>query len=252
MNQLDTIFQLKRAQVAEDKKTQSIDFFIENFNQKRNSGNFFSTLDGNRRNFKIIAETKKGSPSAGIIKEQYEPLSIAQSYEEKGYGNISVLTESEYFYGANSDLTKIASNTNLKVLRKDFIFDEWQIYESKYIGADCILLIAEYLSEAQISAFIKLAKSLDIDVLLEFHEEQELNKVLNQELDHIGINNRNLKTLQTDHMHALKLYNKYRNDFQRFSIIAESGLSNSKDLEIYQNEGINKFLIGEGILKGLL
>ena len=88
-----------------------------------------------------------------------------------------------YFYGVNSDLTKIASNTNLKVLRKDFIFDEWQIYESKYIGADCILLIAEYLSEAQISAFIKLAKSLDLDVLLEFHEEQELIRCLNQELD---------------------------------------------------------------------
>ena len=252
MNQLETIFQLKRAQVAEAKKIQSIDFFIANFNQKRNSGNFFSTLDGNRSNFKIIAETKKGSPSAGIIKEQYDPLSIAQSYEEKGYENISVLTESGYFYGVNSDLTKIASNTNLKVLRKDFIFNEWQIYESKYIGADCILLIAEYLSEAQISAFIKLAKSLDLDVLLEFHEERELGKVLNQELDHVGINNRNLKNLQTDNMHALRLYEKYRNDLQRFSIIAESGLSNSEDLEIYQNEGINKFLIGEGILKGLL
>ena len=88
--------------------------------------------------------------------------------------------------------------------------------------------------------------------MLEFHEEQELNKVLNQELDHIGINNRNLKTLQTDNMHALKLYKKYSNDFQNFSIIAESGFSNSEDLEIYQNEGINKFLIGEGILKGLL
>ena len=138
------------------------------------------------------------------------------------------------------------------MLRKDFIFDEWQIYESKYIGADCILLIAEYLSEAQISAFIKLTKSLDLDVLLEFHEERELDKVLNQELDHIGINNRNLKTLQTDNMHALKLYKKYSNDIQNFSIIAESGFSNSEDLEIYQNEGINKFLIGEGILKGLL
>ena len=252
MNQLETIFQLKRAQVAEAKKTQSIDFFIENFDQTRNSGNFFSTLDGNRSNFKIIAETKKGSPSAGIIKAQYDPLSIAKSYEEKGYKNISVLTESKHFYGVNSDLTKIASNTNLKVLRKDFIFDEWQIYESKYIGADCILLIAEYLSEDQISAFINLAKSLDLDVLLEFHDEQELSKVLNQELDHLGINNRNLKTLQTDNMHALKLYKKYRKDFQRFSIIAESGLSNSEDLEIYQNEGINKFLIGEGILKGLL
>ena len=141
MNQLDTIFQSKRAQVAEDKKTQSIDFFIENFNQKRNSGNFFGTLDGNRSNFKIIAETKKGSPSAGIIKDQYDPLSIAKSYKEKGYENISVLTESHHFYGANSDLTKIALNTNLKVLRKDFIFDEWQIYESKYIGADCICLL---------------------------------------------------------------------------------------------------------------
>lgn len=252
MNQLETIFQLKRAQVAEAKKTQSIDFFIENFDQTRNSGNFFSTLDGSRSNFKIIAETKKGSPSAGIIKEQYDPLSIAQSYDEKGYENISVLTESEYFYGENSDLTKIASNTNLKVLRKDFIFDEWQIYESKYIGADCILLISEYLSAAQITAFIKLAKSLDLDVLLEFHEEQELSKVLKQELDHIGINNRNLKTLKTDNMHALRLYKKYSNDFHNFSIIAESGFSNSKDLEIYQNEGINKFLIGEGILKGLL
>ena len=252
MNQLDTIFQSKRAQVAEGKKTQSIDFFIENFNQKRNSGNFFNTLDSNRNNFKIIAETKKGSPSAGIIKEQYDPLLIAKSYEEKGYKNISVLTESGYFYGINSDLTMIALNTSLKVLRKDFIFDEWQIYESKYIGADCILLIAEYLSETQISAFIKLAKSLDLDVLLEFHEEQQLSKVLNQELDHVGINNRNLKNLQTDNMHALRVFKKYRDDFQRFSIIAESGLSISKDLEIYQNEGINKFLIGEGILKSLL
>jgi len=252
MNQLDTIFQSKKTQVLDGKKTQSIDFFIKNFNQKRRSGNFFSTLDSNRNNRKIIAETKKGSPSAGIIKDQYDPLSIAKSYEEKGYENISVLTESEYFYGVNSDLTNISTNTNLRVLRKDFIFDEWQIYESKYIGADCILLIAEYLSEAQISAFIKLTKSLDLDVLLEFHEERELNKVLNQELDHIGINNRNLKTLQTDNMHALKLYKKYSNDFQNFSIIAESGFSNSKDLEIYQNEGINKFLIGEGILKGLL
>ena len=93
---------------------------------------------------------------------------------------------------------------------------------------------------------------VDLDVLLEFHEERELGKVLNQELDYLGINNRNLKTLQTDNMHALRLYKKYKDEFHRFSIIAESGLSNSEDLEIYQNEGINKFLIGEGILKGLL
>jgi len=253
MDYLDKIFASKKKAVEASKELTSIDDFLDKISQQEpRNKDFFNALSASDNQYQIIAETKKGSPSAGIIKNDYDPISIAQSYESAGYTNISVLTEESYFFGQKDDLSRIAKHTELSILRKDFIFDEWQLYETKSIGADCVLLIAEYLSEQELNKLINVAKCLQLDVLLEFHEEQELSKVLNQNLDYVGINNRNLKTLETNNMHALSIFHRYFKDLQRTNIIAESGFSKVETLDIYQKEGINKFLIGEGLLKGSL
>jgi len=129
------------------------------------------------------------------------------------------------------------------------VIDEWQIYQAKIIGVDCILLIAEILTETEITDFIQLAKSLKLDVLLEFHSEKELMKVIDQDVNYLGINNRNLHTLMTDINHCLTIRNKYEDVLKRFTIVAESGFNTVEELEKYRSNGIDMFLIGEGLLK---
>ncbi len=199
----------------------------------------------NLRKPSIIAEIKKASPTKGIIKENFIPEEIAKIYQSSKASCISVLTDSKFFLGSNDDLIKVKNVTNIPVLRKDFIVSEYQIYESKIIGADCILLISEILSKSQIDEYINMAKSLDLDVLIEVHSEENFLKFINEKNILLGVNNRNLKNMNVDINHALKIVKGNNKN----SIICESGI---KSFEQYQNlirQGFKNFLIGEYFMK---
>ena len=213
---------------------------------------FFQTLLESSNVYKIIGEIKKASPSAGIIKEDFDLVGLANDYVSSGIGNLSVLTEEDYFLGQYEYISQIKETLDIKILQKDFIIDEWQIYHAKNIGADCILLISEALTKVEINLFIKIAKEQGLDVLLEFHNEDEITKIVDVELDVIGINNRNLHTLKTDINHCLHLRDKCSDQLSRFNIVAESGFSKKSELEMYKTNGIDLFLIGESLLKGKL
>ena len=213
---------------------------------------FFHTLLESSNVYKIIGEIKKASPSAGVIKEDFDLLGLANEYVSSGIGNLSVLTEENYFLGQYEYISQIKQTLDIKILQKDFIIDEWQIYHAKNIGADCILLISEALTKVEIKLFVEIAKEQGLDVLLEFHNEDEITKIADVELDVIGINNRNLHTLKTDINHCLHIRDKYTDQLSRFNIVAESGFSEKSELEMYKTNGIDLFLIGESLLKGKL
>ena len=162
---------------------------------------------------------------------------------------LSILTEEDFFQGSNKVLQDVKKVTNLPILRKDFIIDDYQIYESKLIGADCILLITSILSDSQIEEYVSKAEAINLDVLIEVHDEEELGRVSKFHNALIGVNNRNLKTFEVDLMNAVRLRKNYDGN-QIF--IAESGIKSSTDIEYLASNNINVFLIGESLMRGNL
>jgi indole-3-glycerol phosphate synthase len=195
----------------------------------------------------IIAEIKKASPSAGIIKEDFDPIKIAMEYESFGASALSILTEEDFFMGSIEYLKDVKKITSLPILRKDFMIDEYQIYESKLIGADCILLIASILTDQQIEDFITIAKKLELDYLIEVHDENELKRVDRFEDALIGVNNRNLETFEVDLNNSVRLRNSFR---QKNIFIAESGIKSREDMNYLKMNKIKVFLIGESLMRG--
>jgi len=193
----------------------------------------------------IIAEIKKASPSAGLIINNYIPEKIAILYEKSGIGSISILTEKFFFKGEIDHLSLIHKKTNIPILRKDFIIDEYQILESKVYNADAILLIVSILTNQQIIDFIDLANEKGLDCLLETHTEEDLERAIKIGYPIIGINNRNLKNLSIDINNTLKLIEQIPSEF---IIVGESGIKTYEDIKSYNNVGIYNFLIGESIL----
>ena len=198
-----------------------------------------------RKNF-IIGEIKKASPSAGEIIHNYEPIEIAKIYERAGVKALSVLTEKNYFKGEIDHLSFIKQNTNIPILRKDFIIDEYQIYESKVYQADVILLIVSILSDDELKRFLKTANELNLDCIIETHDENEIKRALKLDYPILGINNRNLKNLKTDLNNSVSLFTSISKDY---TVIAESGIKTSDDIRMYNDLGIFNFLIGESILR---
>jgi indole-3-glycerol phosphate synthase len=198
-----------------------------------------------RKNF-IIGEIKKSSPSAGEIINSYEPVEIAKIYERAGVKAISILTEKNYFKGDIDHLSFIKQNTNIPVLRKDFIIDEYQLYESKVYQADVVLLIVSILSDDKLNKFLEIANDLNLDCIIEIHDENEIKRALKLNYPILGINNRNLKNLKTDINNSAGLF---RNISKDYTVIAESGIKSSADIKMYNDLGIFNFLIGESILK---
>ena len=199
----------------------------------------------NKKNF-IIGEIKKQSPSAGEIIKDYFPEDIALIYEKSGIGALSILTEKKYFLGNLDHLSLVKKKTNLPILRKDFIIDEYQILESKVYQADCILLILSILSDNETIKFIKLANELNLDCIIEVHDKDELDRAINIDYPVIGINNRNLKNLDVDLNNSINLN---KNIVKDFTIVAESGIKTSEDIKKFNESGIYNFLIGESLLK---
>ena len=194
----------------------------------------------------VIAEVKKASPSKGIIAENFPYIDIAKDYEIGRASAISVLTEPKYFKGDNSYLEAIKDNVSCPVLRKDFIIDEWQIYEAKTIGADAILLIVAGLSKSQIKEYLELATSLNLEVLVETHDEEEVETALEIGGSIIGINNRNLKTFDV----SLETTHTLRKFIPSDKVcVSESGINTREDMIRLQDIGCDAALIGESLMR---
>lgn len=195
----------------------------------------------------IIAEIKKASPSAGVIEEDFNPVKKAIEYEAFGASALSILTEEDFFMGSVDNLKEVKKITSLPILRKDFMIDEYQLYESKLIGADCILLIASILSDQQMEDFVNISIMLELDYLIEVHDENELKRVEHFEDALIGVNNRNLKTFEVDLDNSVRLRDLFK---QKNIFIAESGIKSREDMNYLKLNNIKVFLIGESLMRG--
>jgi indole-3-glycerol phosphate synthase len=195
----------------------------------------------------LIAEVKKASPSKGLIRADFEPVRLAQAYEAAGTDCISVLTDVEYFQGSNEYLSQVRQSVRVPILRKDFTIDLHQIYEARLIGADAVLLIAAILTTAQMKEFSAAARNIGLDVLIEVHDKEELDRVL--ELDAptlIGINNRNLKTFVTD----LKTTEELIAHMPKgVTVVSESGISQPSEIAYLQSIGAEAVLVGEHFMR---
>lgn len=193
----------------------------------------------------IIAEVKRQSPSRGILRAGIDPVELALLYEKNGAAAISVLTDSEFFRGEPEDLSDVRRNVGIPVLRKDFIIDPYQIYETKLIGADALLLISGLLTTKVLQRYIQIARSLELWPLVEVHSRADLEIALDAGAEVIGINNRDLKTFSTDIKNTLELVSHVPADK---ILISESGIRNRKDIETLLKAGVHAFLIGEALV----
>ena len=194
----------------------------------------------------LIAEIKQASPSAGVICDPYDPAAIARAYEAAGAACLSVLTEERFFKGEVAHLKAARAAVALPALRKDFILQEWQVFESRLIGADCILLIMAALGDGEASDLLGLARALDLDVLIEAHDEAELERALALPCSLVGINNRNLRTLRTDLATTERLAPMVPPDR---IVVAESGIATRADVLRLAKAGASCFLVGESLLR---
>jgi indole-3-glycerol phosphate synthase len=194
----------------------------------------------------IIAEIKKASPSQGVIREDFQPVAIGQDYAMNGASCLSVLTDQSFFQGAEVYLQMVRERCPLPVLRKDFMIDPYQIYEARALGADCILLIVSALSDGQMQELSDTATQLGMDVLVEVHDAEELQRALKLDTRLIGINNRNLRTFETSLQTTLDLKAKIPADR---IIITESGIHTHDDVQLMLDNGIYAFLVGEAFMR---
>jgi indole-3-glycerol phosphate synthase len=194
----------------------------------------------------VIAEIKRASPSKGILRENFKPDEIAHSYAQGGAACLSVLTDVDFFQGSDAYLKQARAACELPVIRKDFIIDPYQVYEARAMGADCILLIAACLDDRQLKTLNDLAHHLDMDVLIEVHDEEELARSLQVENRLIGINNRNLRTFEVSLETTLRMLPKIPADR---ILVTESGILSSEDVALMRSNSVNAFLVGEAFMR---
>ena len=222
---------------------------VNNLNNitEKNNAEFLKALS-DENNINIIAEIKRFSPSKGALRPDLNPIELAETYQEAGAKAISVLTEKHFFKGHNQDLEQVKQKVKIPILRKDFIIDKYQIWESKLIGANAILLIAAILSLSELIEFSAIAKDLNLDILFEVHDRDELIKCLKAKPQILGINNRNLKTFEVDLNISHSLIQEFKSsDIQVW--VSESGINDCEDIINLHKSGFKAFLIGESLLK---
>jgi indole-3-glycerol phosphate synthase len=245
---LDKIVAVKHQEVAAAKKRKSLDAMRADAESRVLTRDFVGAMRAKIAEGKpaVIAEIKKASPSKGVLREDFIPADIAQSYAEFGAACLSVLTDKQFFQGEADFLKQARASCQLPVLRKDFLIDAYQVYESRSVGADCILLIAACLDDAQMKEFEAIARSLDMAVLVEVHDAPELERALRLKTPLIGINNRNLQTFEVSLDTTLGLRTQVPADRL---LVTESGISSRDDVLRMGAAGVNGFLVGEAFMR---
>ena len=245
MDILSKIVKKKRERIAEAKAAYPPALLLRECSGKRAGGRFREAICRSDR-INIIAEIKKASPSKGLICADFDPVKIGKEYTAAGAAAISVLTEEDFFQGSLDILRSVRKITDLPLLRKDFIIDEYQIYEAAIAGADAFLLIASLLESEQITALSALGAELGLDSLVEVHTAQELEKVINSRALIIGVNNRNLKTFEVDLNTSIDLARRAPSGAV---LVSESGINTADDIERLGNAGYHAFLVGEQLMR---
>ena len=244
---LDKILSTKVLEVDQQKSLLNLDDIKLRIDDASPSKGFINAIQ--ERNKKglvsVIAEIKKASPSKGIIREDFSPTEIAKQYETNGATCLSILTDEKYFQGSLDYLKQVRTQVEIPLLRKDFIIDEYQIYQSKLYGADCILLIVSALTDNQLIEYKSIAEELSLDVLVEVHNQQELERILTMNFSLIGINNRNLSTFEV----SLETTRDLSSLSGEATLVSESGIRNKKDIEEILSYGVLNFLVGESFMR---
>ncbi len=245
---LDKIVAVKREEIADAIKRKPLAVIREDAESRVLTRDFVGALRSKitAGQAAVIAEVKKASPSKGVLRADFIPADIAQSYAEYGAACLSVLTDKQFFQGSVDYLKQARASCSLPVLRKDFMVDPYQVYEARVMGADCILLIAACLDDKQMKDMEALAMSMDMSVLVEVHDEAELDRALKLKTPLVGINNRNLKTFEVSLDATIKLSGKVPADR---IVITESGISTKADVKLMRDAKINAFLVGEAFMR---
>ncbi|MGR9099174.1 MAG: indole-3-glycerol phosphate synthase TrpC, partial [Gammaproteobacteria bacterium] len=245
---LKKILDKKAKEVAAGKADRPLSMLKEIASEAEKPRGFYAALQRKAVAGKpaIIAEIKKASPSKGVMRENFQPVEIARDYGMNGATCLSVLTDKDFFQGSEAYLDMIHKSCPLPVLRKDFMIDPYQIYEARALGADCILLIVAALEDAQMQELSETAAELDMDVLVESHDERELERALKLDTKLIGINNRNLRTFETRLETTLELKKRIPDDRL---VITESGILTRDDVRLMMDNGVYAFLVGETFMR---
>lgn len=244
---LDKIIEQTASAVEIDKQKiplQELKSYLSDLNETKG---FFKSIKARYDDglVSVIAEIKRASPSQGLIRENFNPKDIAQSYQASQATCLSVLTDAPFFQGCLEDLSSVREVVDLPLLRKDFIVDEYQIYQSRFYGADCILLIASVLSDIQLKEFKEIAQELNLDVLVEVHNRPEMDRAKDLGFSLIGINNRDLKTFKVNLETTINL----SEDLQDKIIVSESGIKTKEDVKKIMSSGTKTFLVGESFMR---
>jgi indole-3-glycerol phosphate synthase len=247
-NVLDKIVAVKHEEVAAAKKKKPLEAMREDALSRVLTRDFEAALRAKLAAGKaaVIAEIKKASPSKGVLREEFIPADIAQSYAEHGAACLSVLTDCQFFQGSTDALKQARASCDLPVLRKDFMVDPYQVYEARVMGADCILLIAACLSDAQMAELEGIARLLDMAVLVEVHDAQELERALKLKTRLVGINNRNLRSFEVSLDTTLGMVNEVPADRL---LVTESGILQRADVQKMRAAGVHAFLVGEAFMR---
>jgi indole-3-glycerol phosphate synthase len=246
MNILTTIVDRKRDRLEAVKRDKPLDELKERIKGMEQTRDFAAAIKRDGAAINLIAEIKKASPSKGLIRGDFDPAALASVYELHGVSAISVLTEEDFFQGHLSYLELAKKSSTKPILRKDFIFDEYQLFEARANGADAVLLIASILSNVQAAEFYYLAVKLGLAVLFEVHNEEDLEIASYVDADIVGINNRDLKTLSIDLSTTLRLKKLIPDDK---IVVSESGISSRQDVLMLQQNKIDAMLIGTAFMK---
>jgi len=244
---LDKIVEQKRIRLEEEMRQITIEGWKQRIKRPgvHKPLDFFGSIK-RAGDISIIAEVKKASPSKGIIKQDFDPVEIAREYFASDIQAISVLTEKDFFLGSDEYLMRVRQNFPIPILRKDFIIDIWQIYQSACIGADAILLIVSVLTDDELKRFQVIAGILGLQCLVEVHDSDELERALRSGAGIIGINNRDLKTFNVDLKTTETLMNLIPHDR---AVVSESGIKNRDDMEYLRELGVDAVLIGETFMR---
>lgn len=246
MSILDTIISAKKQRILYAKRRTALPDLRSEVRDAEGARDFMGSLRGKDGHIRLIAEIKKASPSAGVIRPDFDPAAIARVYQEKPADCISVLTEEDFFQGDLLHLRQVKAASAKPVLRKDFIVDEYQIYESRAAGADAILLIASVLTPVQASDYLGLAAELGMAVLFEIHDEPDLERSLVIGSKLTGINNRDLTTFAVDLSTTIRLSREIP---EGTIVVSESGISDRRDVETLIEAGIDAMLVGTSFMK---